>query len=56
MKGAVLSQQIDGVWTQVAGPGATLAVKVKLLAPASFRISAGKLAERGAEGSRRAAS
>jgi stage II sporulation protein D len=44
VKGAVLSQRIDGVWTQVAGPGATLAVKVKLLAPASFRISAGKLA------------
>ena len=43
VKGAVLSQRIDGVWTQVAGPGATLAFKVKLLAPASFRISAGKL-------------
>ena len=44
VKGAVLSQRIDGVWTQVAGPGAALAFKVKLLAPASFRISAGKLA------------
>ena len=44
VKGAVLSQRIDGVWTQVAGPGATLAVKVKLLAPASFRVSAGNLA------------
>jgi hypothetical protein len=44
VKGAVLSQRIDGVWTQVAGPGATFAVKVKLLAPASFRISAGTLA------------
>jgi stage II sporulation protein D len=44
VKGAVLSQRIDGVWTQVAGPGATFAVKVKLLAPASFRISAGALA------------
>ena len=43
VKGAVLSQRIDGVWTQVAGPGAALAVKVKLLAPASFRISAGNL-------------
>ena len=43
VKGAVLSQRIDGVWTQVAGPGAPLAFKVKLLAPASFRISAGKL-------------
>ena len=44
VKGAVLSQRIGGVWTPVAGPGAVLAVKVKLLAPASFRISAGKLA------------
>ena len=44
VKSAVLSQQIDGLWTQVAGPGATLAYKVKLLAPASFRVSAGKLA------------
>ena len=44
VKGAVLSQRIDGVWTQVAGPGATLAFKVKLQAPASFRITAGKLA------------
>jgi stage II sporulation protein D len=44
VKGAVLSQRIDGVWTQVAGPGAVLAVKVKVLTPASFRISAGKLA------------
>ena len=43
VKGAVLSQRIDGVWTQVAGPGATLALKVKLLAPASFRITAGNL-------------
>jgi SpoIID/LytB domain protein len=43
VNGAVLSQRIDGVWTQVAGPGAALAFKVKLLAPASFRISAGKL-------------
>jgi stage II sporulation protein D len=43
VKGAVLSQRIDGVWTQVAGPGATLAFKAKLLAPASFRITAGKL-------------
>ena len=44
VKGAILSQRIDGVWTQVAGPGASLAFKVKLLAPASFRITAGNLA------------
>jgi stage II sporulation protein D len=43
VKGAVLSQRIDGVWTQVAGPGAALSFKVKLLAPASFRIVAGKM-------------
>jgi len=39
IKGAVLSQRIDGVWQQLLG----LSAKVKLLAPASFRISAGKL-------------
>ena len=33
---------MDGVWTKVAGPA--LKAKVKLLAPASFRIAAGKLA------------
>jgi SpoIID/LytB domain protein len=44
VEGAVLSQRIDGVWTRVAGPGAALSVKVKLQAPASFRISAGTLA------------
>ena len=42
VKGALLQQRVDGVWTTVAGPG--LQAKVKLLAPASFRISAGKLA------------
>jgi stage II sporulation protein D len=42
VKGALLQQRIDGVWTKVAGPA--LKAKVKLLAPASFRISAGKLA------------
>jgi hypothetical protein len=40
--GAVLQQRVAGVWTKVAGPA--LKAKVKLLAPASFRISAGKLA------------
>ena len=39
-KGAVLSQRIDGAWQQLPG----LSAKVKLLAPVSFRISAGKLA------------
>jgi len=40
VKGAVLSQRIDGVWQQLPG----LSAKVKLLAPASFRISAGQVA------------
>jgi len=40
VKGAVLSQRIDGVWQQLPG----LSAKVKLPAPASFRISAGQLA------------
>jgi stage II sporulation protein D len=42
VKGAVLQQRLDGVWTKVAGPA--LKAKVKLLAPASFRIAAGTLA------------
>jgi SpoIID/LytB domain protein len=40
IKGAVLSQRIDGAWKQLPG----LSAKVKLLAPTSFRISAGKVA------------
>ena len=40
IKGAVLSQRIDGVWQPLPG----LSAKVKLLAPTSFRISAGKVA------------
>ena len=39
----MLQQRVDGVWKKVARPGASSA-KVKLLAPASFRIAAGKLA------------
>ena len=42
VKGALLQQRVDGIWTKVAGPA--LKAKVKLLAPASFRIAAGKLA------------
>ena len=42
VKGALLQQRVDGVWTKVAGPA--LKANVKLLAPASFRIAAGKLA------------
>lgn len=39
IKGAVLSQRIDGAWT----PLPALTAKVKLLAPASFRLGAGVL-------------
>jgi hypothetical protein len=40
IKGAVVSQRIDGVWQPLPG----LVAKVKLLSPTSFRISAGKVA------------
>ena len=41
VKGAVLQHRVDGVWRPVGG--AALQAKVKLLAPASFRLVAGKL-------------
>ncbi|MGH3071691.1 MAG: SpoIID/LytB domain-containing protein [Gaiellaceae bacterium] len=41
VKGAVLQQRVDGIWTVV---GSGLKAKPKLLAPASFRILAGTLA------------
>ena len=40
VKGAVLTQRVDGVWRPLPG----LSAKVKPLAPTSFRISAGKVA------------
>jgi stage II sporulation protein D len=40
IKGAVLSQRIDGAWQQLPG----LSAKVKPVAATSFRISAGKVA------------
>ncbi|MEO5576498.1 MAG: SpoIID/LytB domain-containing protein [Gaiellaceae bacterium] len=40
--GAAMQQRVGGAWQQVAGPA--LKAKVKLLAPASFRVVAGKLA------------
>ena len=42
VKGALVQQRVEGVWTNVGGPG--LRPKVKLLAPATFRLAAGKLA------------
>ncbi len=45
VKGAVIEQRVEGAWTRVAGPGLAPALKVKkLTAPATYRISAGKLA------------
>ena len=41
VKGAVLQQRIDGTWKHLSAPA--LKASVKLLAPASFRIAAGKL-------------
>jgi hypothetical protein len=40
VKGARLAQRVDGVWTPV---GTGMTAKVKLEAPATFRIAAGKL-------------
>ena len=42
----VLSQRVDGIWTQVAArpTAGSLAFTAKLLAPASFRLSAGAVA------------
>ena len=42
VKGAVLQQRVDGVWTKIAGPA--LKAKVKLIGPTSFRIASGTLA------------
>jgi hypothetical protein len=43
VKGAVIERRLDGEWKPVSAPGIAPAAKVKLLAPASFRITAGKL-------------
>jgi len=43
VKGAVLSQRLEGGWQQVGKAQPKLSARVKLLAPATFRISAGKL-------------
>lgn len=46
VKNAVLAQRVDGVWTQVAArpAGGAIDFKTNLLAPASFRLSAGSVA------------
>ena len=46
IKNAVLAQRVEGRWTQVAArpAGGAFAFKAKLLAPASFRLSAGAVA------------
>ena len=42
VKGAQLQQRVDGIWKPVGSPA--LKANVKLLAPGSFRVAAGKLA------------
>jgi stage II sporulation protein D len=44
LKGAVLSERVGGAWKPVGKPGTAFTVKRKLLAPATFRLSAGKVA------------
>ena len=46
LKNAVLAQSVGGLWTQVAtrSAGGAFAFKAKLLAPTSFRLSAGVVA------------
>ncbi|MBA2384755.1 MAG: SpoIID/LytB domain-containing protein, partial [Actinobacteria bacterium] len=41
--GAELQQRVDGVWKTVARPRATFSQLVRLTAPASFRLAAGKV-------------
>ncbi|MHB1244230.1 MAG: SpoIID/LytB domain-containing protein [Gaiellaceae bacterium] len=43
LKGAVLSEWVDGAWKPVGKPGTAFTAKRKLLAPATFRLSAGKV-------------
>ena len=43
LKGAVLSERVGGTWKPVGKPGVAFTVKRKLLAPATFRLSAGKV-------------
>jgi hypothetical protein len=43
LKGAILSERVGGTWKPVGKPGVAFTVKRKLLAPATFRLSAGKV-------------
>ena len=43
IKGAQLWQRVDGAWQKAGRPGATVRATKKLVAPAVFRITAGKL-------------
>ena len=43
LKGAELQQRVAGVWTTLAKPGPTFSRVVRLTAPASFRLTAGKV-------------
>jgi SpoIID/LytB domain protein len=44
IKGAVLSERVEGAWRPVGQPGVSFAVKRRLQAPAAFRLSVGKVA------------
>jgi stage II sporulation protein D len=44
VKGAVIERRLDGGWMPVSGPGVAPKAKLKLLTPATFRISAGGFA------------
>jgi stage II sporulation protein D len=44
IRGAVIEQRVDGAWKRLAGPGVAPAAKLRLQAPATFRISAGTVA------------
>jgi stage II sporulation protein D len=43
LKGAVLSERVEGVWKPVGKPGTAFTVRRKVRAPATFRLSAGKV-------------
>jgi hypothetical protein len=44
LRGAILSERVGGAWSPMGKPGTAFTVKRKLLAPATFRLSSGKVA------------
>jgi stage II sporulation protein D len=43
LRGVVIEQRVEGIWKRVAGPAVAPSAKLKLSAPTTFRIAAGKL-------------